>query len=79
MTLVTPVARLSDVALRYGKIRALDGITLDIPGGKITGLIGPDGIGKSSLLALLAGARRVQTGHVEVLGGTMTSSRHRDR
>jgi len=73
-----PVARLNDVSLRYGKTLALDGITLDIPAGRMVGLIGPDGVGKSSLLSLLAGARAVQGGSVEALGGSMSSTRHRD-
>ena len=59
-----PVARLRDVSLRYGKVRALDKVTIDIPAGCMAGLIGPDGVGKSSLLALVAGARAVQTGPV---------------
>ena len=73
-----PVARLVDVSLRYGKTVALDGITLDIPSGCMVGLIGPDGVGKSSLLSLLAGARAVQQGHIEALGGDMASVRHRE-
>ncbi|HWK94223.1 MAG TPA: ribosome-associated ATPase/putative transporter RbbA [Pseudolabrys sp.] len=72
-----PVARLRDVALRYGAVHALDGITLDLPSGRMVGLIGPDGVGKSSLLALVAGARRVQKGGVEVLGGDMAKANHR--
>lgn len=75
---VPPVASLSDVGLRYGKTQALDGITLDIPAGRMVGLIGPDGVGKSSLLALVAGARAVQQGKVMVLGGDMASRRHRE-
>ncbi|WP_353117873.1 ribosome-associated ATPase/putative transporter RbbA [Nitratidesulfovibrio sp.] len=71
------VAHLSGVGLRFGKTQALDGIDLDIPGGCMVGFIGPDGVGKSSLLSLLAGARAVQKGSVEVLGGDMTSTRHR--
>jgi ABC-type cobalamin/Fe3+-siderophores transport system ATPase subunit len=66
-----PVARLVDVSLHYGKTVALASVTLDIPAGRMVGLIGPDGVGKSSLLALLAGARKVQQGRVEVLGGDM--------
>ena len=73
-----PVARLMDVSLRYGKTVALAGITLDIPAGRMVGLIGPDGVGKSSLLALLAGARKGQQGCVEVLGGDMAGARHRE-
>ncbi|WP_422932140.1 ribosome-associated ATPase/putative transporter RbbA [Singulisphaera sp. PoT] len=66
-----PAARLVDVELRYGKALALDGITLDLPAGCMVGLIGPDGVGKSSLLSLIAGARRVQRGSVLVFGGDM--------
>ncbi|PPK51230.1 ribosome-associated ATPase/putative transporter RbbA [Marinobacter persicus] len=72
-----PVARLRDVSLRYGKVRALDEVTIDIPAGCMAGLIGPDGVGKSSLLALVAGARAVQTGQVAVLGGDMADAHHR--
>lgn len=72
------VASLSDVSLRYGKTLALDKITLDIPAGGMIGLIGPDGVGKSSLLSLISGARAVQDGVVEVLGGDMRSRHHRN-
>lgn len=74
-----PVVKLRQVALRYGPITALDAVDLDLPAGRILGLIGPDGVGKSSLLALIAGARRIQGGHIEVLGGDMASGRHRRR
>ncbi|ASI68263.1 multidrug ABC transporter ATP-binding protein [Diaphorobacter nitroreducens] len=75
---VTPVARLRDVQMRYGAAQALRGITLDIPTGRMVGLIGPDGVGKSSLLALMAGARALQQGSVQVLGGDMARKAHRD-
>jgi len=65
------VARVAGVSHRYRKVCALDDVTLDIPLGCRVGLIGPDGVGKSSLLALIAGARRLQTGTVEVFGGDM--------
>jgi ribosome-dependent ATPase len=70
-------ARLENVSLRYGGTAALQGISLEIPAGRIVGLIGPDGVGKSSLLALVAGARAVQSGRVEVLGGDMARAAHR--
>ncbi|WP_433861567.1 ribosome-associated ATPase/putative transporter RbbA [Pseudomonas thivervalensis] len=73
----TWVARLQDVGLRYGKTLALDSITLDIPATGIVGLIGPDGVGKSSLLALIAGARVVQQGHLTVLDGNIADAGHR--
>ncbi len=72
-----PVASLSGVRLFHGRTRALDGIDLELPAGSLTGLIGPDGVGKSSLLALLAGAHAVQAGRVHVLGGDMADAGHR--
>ena len=74
-----PVARLAGVSLRYGKTLALDAVNLEVPTGCMVGLIGPDGVGKSSLLALISGARAVQQGEVEVLGGDMRVARHRNR
>ncbi|PZW46832.1 ribosome-dependent ATPase [Humitalea rosea] len=71
------VATLSGVGLRYGKLRALEAIDLAVPAGCMAGLIGPDGVGKSSLLALIAGARAVREGKVEVLGGDMALVGHR--
>lgn len=70
-------ARLANVGLRYGKVTALDAVTLDLPAGCVVGLIGPDGVGKSSILSLVAGARRIQTGAVEVLGGDMSDAGYR--
>ncbi len=71
------VASLSGVRLHHGRTRALDGIDLALPAGSLTGLIGPDGVGKSSLLALLAGAQAVQEGRVHVLAGDMADAGHR--
>jgi ribosome-dependent ATPase len=71
------VVHLDDVGLSYGNTRALEAITLDLPSGCMVGLIGPDGVGKSSLLSLIAGARAIQQGHIQVLGGDMASARHR--
>ena len=78
MTQSPPVVRLQDVRHHYGQAQALAGITLDVPAGCMVGLIGPDGVGKSSLLSLIAGARAVQAGSVQVLGGDMASKAHRD-
>ncbi|MDY0268134.1 ribosome-associated ATPase/putative transporter RbbA [Trichloromonas sp.] len=72
-----PVARLRDVSLRYTKTQALDSISLDLPSGRMVGFIGPDGVGKSSLFSLIAGARAIQTGRIDVLGGDMADRRHR--
>lgn len=72
-----PVAQLQDVSLQYGKTCALKAVSLEIPAQSMVGLIGPDGVGKSSLLALIAGARKIQSGQIEVLGGDMASRAHR--
>ncbi|MDF1856507.1 ribosome-associated ATPase/putative transporter RbbA [Pseudooceanicola sp.] len=72
-----PVAQLDQVSHSYGKVLALNKVTLDLPAGQMIGLIGPDGVGKSTLMALVAGAKKLQTGQVQTLGGDMTSARHR--
>lgn len=71
------VVKLSGVRLVYGEKVALNGIDLEIPSGKMVGMIGPDGVGKSSLLSLITGAREIQQGTVSVLGGDMRDKRHR--
>ena len=68
---------MENVGLSYGATRALDAVTLDLPAGCVVGLIGPDGVGKSTLLSLLAGARTVQDGRIEVLGGDISDPKHR--
>ncbi|MBX9875335.1 MAG: ATP-binding cassette domain-containing protein, partial [Beijerinckiaceae bacterium] len=72
-----PVVSLAGVGLSYGKTEALGAVSLDLPSGCMVGLIGPDGVGKSSLLSLVAGARMIQTGSVTVLGGDMADPAHR--
>ena len=62
---------IQNLSHRYGKTLALDGVSLDIPKGVTVGLIGPDGVGKSTLLSLMAGVKVIQDGRVEVLGGDM--------
>jgi ribosome-dependent ATPase len=74
-----PAARVSGLSLRYRKVKALDDVDFVLETGSIAGLVGPDGVGKSSLLAVLAGARRIQRGRVEVLGGDMRRAGFRAR
>jgi ribosome-dependent ATPase len=73
----TVVARVEQVTHRYGRTSALSDLTLDIPAHCMAGLIGPDGVGKSTLLALIAGVRKIQTGKVIVLDGNMADDHHR--
>jgi ribosome-dependent ATPase len=74
-----PAVALDGVSHRYGGRTALTQVSLAIPEGCLAGLIGPDGVGKSTLLALVAGVRRVQAGRVMALGGDMADPRHRRR
>ena len=73
------VARLTDVSHRYGTSIALDDVTVDIPASVMVGVIGPDGVGKSTMMALIAGVRKIQQGGVAVFGGDMAENAHRTR
>lgn len=73
------IVTLRHVSHRYGRTSALDDVSIVIPAGSTTAIVGPDGVGKSTLMGLIAGVRRLQDGHVEVLGGDMRSATHRDR
>ncbi|HME26445.1 MAG TPA: ribosome-associated ATPase/putative transporter RbbA [Acetobacteraceae bacterium] len=78
MTTAGPqAAAVADLTHRYGRRVALQGVTLDLPTGGFVALIGPDGVGKSTLLGILAGAKQIQSGQVRVLGGDMRDARHR--
>ena len=71
------VASVERVTHRYGKTLALNDLTLDIPARCMAGLIGPDGVGKSTLLALISGVRKIQAGKVTVLDGNIADEHHR--
>jgi ribosome-dependent ATPase len=79
MSEADPIAvAVNGVAYRYGKVAALADIGLSIRAGSATALVGPDGVGKSTLLALIAGVRRLQSGSIRTLGGDIASRAHRD-
>ncbi|MFE0367586.1 ABC transporter ATP-binding protein [Streptomyces tendae] len=64
----TTVVGFDQVTKRYGDVRAVDGLTLDLHPGQTVALLGPNGAGKSTTLDLLLGLRRPDTGTVRVLG-----------
>lgn len=68
------IAVVKDLSHFYGSVAALDQVSISLPAGRLVGLIGPDGVGKSSLLAILAGAREIQRGEVRVLGTDISSA-----
>ena len=75
----TATVSFRNLSLHYGKTVGIDSISLDIPAGKLIGLIGPDGVGKSTLLSLITGAHAMQEGSLTVLGGDMRDAKHRNR
>ena len=58
---------------RYGRRTALKDCTLDIPAGRVVGLVGPNGAGKSTLLQLACGLLDPTAGRIEVLGSRPVS------
>ena len=73
-----PAVEVAGVSHRYGKTAALADATLTFPAGSSTAIIGPDGVGKSTLLGLISGVRRLQAGSIAVFGGSMADRAHRD-
>src|SRR5215475_13904468 len=72
-----PVVKVEKLSQRYGKAVALADVDLEIPANKMIGLIGPDGVGKSTLLGMLAGVRKMQGGKARVLGGNIDDAKFR--
>lgn len=69
---------ITGVSHHYGDIVALQDVSLEIAPGAALALVGPDGVGKSTLLALAAGAKRLQQGRVHVLGADLSDRRARE-
>jgi ABC-type Fe3+/spermidine/putrescine transport system ATPase subunit len=69
---------LEDIALSYGPVRAVDGVTLEVAAGTILALLGPSGCGKTSLLRMVAGLIQPTRGQVHFAGTAMSNvSPHR--
>ncbi|WP_418566325.1 ABC transporter ATP-binding protein [Peptacetobacter sp.] len=62
------IIKLDNVVKRYSKKEALKGINLEIPKGKIVGLLGPNGSGKSTMIKLLNGLLQPDEGTIEIAG-----------
>lgn len=67
----------NSLTVRYKSTTAIHNIALSIPAGLTVGIIGPDGVGKSTLLSLIAGERVMQKGQLQVLGGDIRDEKHR--
>ena len=67
------VARVKNVSHRYGATVSLADVSIDIPSRIMVGVIGPDGVGKSTLLGLIAGVKVIQSGEVVVFDKTIAN------
>ena len=72
------VIKLQHLSHRYGRIKALNDVSISIRRGCTVGLIGPDGVGKSTLLSLICGVKKLQQGSIEVLGSKVRTQKDRD-
>ncbi len=68
----TPVLAVHDVHVRFGGVRALDGVHLTVPPRRIVGLLGPNGAGKTTLFGVISGLLRPQQGRVHLAGRDVT-------
>jgi ABC-2 type transport system ATP-binding protein len=71
--MTVPALKAVGLTKRYGRHHALSDCTLDIPAGRVVGLVGPNGAGKTTLLQLAAGMLTPTAGSIEVLGGRPAS------
>jgi len=60
--------QISNIKKSYGSLQALGGVSLDIEEGEFFGLLGPNGAGKTSLISIVAGLSKADSGQVRVLG-----------
>lgn len=74
-----PAVDVQDLGHRHGDTRALQHVSLQLPAGSTIGLVGPDGVGKSTLLSLIAGVKSIQRGRVNVLGEDLSDAQARAR
>jgi len=67
------------IGKRFGEFTALDEVSLDVPEGGLTALLGPSGSGKSTLLRIIAGLEMPDTGAIRIAGQDVTRARPQDR
>src|SRR5215218_695039 len=63
-----PALLVDDAAKRYGRVQALDGVSLEVQPGELVGLLGPNGAGKSTLVKIACGLIRASRGGAEICG-----------
>lgn len=73
-----PLIEIKNLSHKYGKLTALNNINIVIPKGFAVALIGPDGVGKSTLLSLISGVKKVQTGEIMIFGQDISDKKARN-
>jgi branched-chain amino acid transport system ATP-binding protein len=69
---VTAALQLQDLAVHFGGVNAVDGVTVSIAPGEFVGLIGPNGAGKTTLMRIVSGSVRPDRGRVVLAGNDVT-------
>jgi branched-chain amino acid transport system ATP-binding protein len=75
VTAVTVQMSVEGVSKRFGGVTAVDGVSIDVPKGRILSIIGPNGAGKTSLLNMISGFYKPDTGRITLEGRDITSKR----
>ena len=65
---MTPAVAVTDITRRFGRVQALDGVSLAVEEGEFFGLLGPNGAGKTTLISILAGLVRPDRGSARIKG-----------
>jgi branched-chain amino acid transport system ATP-binding protein len=71
---MSPALELDDIAVRFGGVQALDGVTISVLAGEFVGLIGPNGAGKTTLIRIVAGKVKPDRGRVLIAGRDVTGA-----
>jgi ABC-type branched-subunit amino acid transport system ATPase component len=74
-----PAFEARDVAVRFGGVTALDGVSISVPPGSLVGLVGPNGAGKTTLFSVCSGLLRPNAGRVYIGGVDVTDASPQDR
>ena len=69
---MTAALQLEDLAVHFGGVNAVDGVTVSIAAGEFVGLIGPNGAGKTTLMRIVSGSVRPDRGRVVLAGNDVT-------
>lgn len=67
--MTTPAIEITDLVKNFGRVRALDGLTMTVDTGQVHGFLGPNGSGKSTTIRVLLGLLRANGGQARLLGG----------